>query len=99
MAAGITALGWAAIAATAVTAYNGYQQQQAAGKAAKQADAAAKQQEEANNRANAKKADVNALLSAAQQSSKTGPSGTMLTGPSGIDPSALSLGKNTLLGQ
>lgn len=31
--------------------------------------------------------------------SLAGNSGTFLTGPSGIDPSALNLGKNTLLGQ
>jgi hypothetical protein len=28
-----------------------------------------------------------------------GPSSTFLTGPSGVDPSTLNLGKNTLLGQ
>lgn len=46
----------------------------------------------------AKAPDVNALLAAAQEAAKGGPSSTMLTGPSGIDPSALTLGKSTLLG-
>ena len=57
-----------------------------------------KLQEEANNRANAKHPDVNAIMAAAQQSAKGGTSGTMLTGPAGIDPSALQLGKSSLLG-
>lgn len=78
------------------------QANQQADAAAKQADAAAKQArqaEEATNRANQKKPDVSGILSAAQQAGKAGASGTMLTGPQGIDPDALQLGKNTLLGQ
>jgi hypothetical protein len=33
-----------------------------------------------------------------QMASGSGASGTMLTGPQGIDPQQLALGKNTLLG-
>ena len=50
-------------------------------------------------KANQKKPDTMAILSAAQQAGKAGPSGTMLTGPMGVDPNALTLGKTTLLGQ
>ena len=53
--------------------------------------------DQATNRANQKKPDISAILSAAQQASKSGGS-TMLTGPGGIDPNALTLGKTNLLG-
>jgi mannitol-specific phosphotransferase system IIBC component len=69
-------------------------QQQAKSAAMKQEKAA----DEASNRANMKTADTSAILSAAQQAGKGGASGTMLTGAQGIDPAALQLGKNTLLG-
>lgn len=92
----------AAVAGTAVAFTQGQKQQAAVEDAQKQAKAAAAKQEraaeEANNRANQKGADTMALLSAAQQAGKAGMSGTMLTGPQGVSPSALSLGKNTLLG-
>lgn len=58
----------------------------------------ATQADEANNKANQKRANSSALLSSNQQAAKGGQSGTMLTGPSGIDPNALQLGKTTLLG-
>jgi hypothetical protein len=57
-----------------------------------------KMSEEASNRANRKIPDANAIMSAAQQMGKAGASGTMLTGPSGIDQNALGLGKKSLLG-
>lgn len=62
------------------------------------ADAQARQAQIEFNKANQKQTDTNALLSAAQQSAKGGPSGTMLTGPGGINPGDMSLGKATLLG-
>jgi hypothetical protein len=52
----------------------------------------------ANQRQQSKTPDVGAMLSGNQQSAKGGASSTMLTGPSGIDPTTLNLGKNTLLG-
>lgn len=55
--------------------------------------------EEAMNKANAKSPNANAILSAAQQAGKGGASGTMLTGPAGVSPDLLQLGKNSLLGQ
>lgn len=106
MAAGISAAGWAAIGAIvgmAGSVYNGQQQQKAAGQAQKQAkdaaNAQALQADEANGRANSKKADISSILAAAQDSSKTGLSGTLLTGAQGVDPNQLLLGKSTLLGQ
>lgn len=74
------------------------QQQQAQNEARRQAAENAKQADIANNRANQKKADVNALLKANQDAAQAGGSSTMLTGPGGVDPASLNLGKNTLLG-
>jgi membrane protein involved in colicin uptake len=62
------------------------------------ADKAALAQDEANNRANPKTADVAGMASANSQAAKGGVSGTMLTGPQGVDPKTLLLGKTTLLG-
>lgn len=62
--------------------------------ATKQASAA----EQATNRANAKVPDIASMLSENVLNAKGGQSGTMLTGPQGIDPNALLLGKKTLLG-
>lgn len=74
----------------------------AAEKSASQAQANAEKQakaaDEATNRANTKRADTGAALDSATQAGKAGASGTMLTGPQGIDPTALNLSKNTLLG-
>jgi hypothetical protein len=92
----------AAVAGAAIAYNNGQEQKKAAEKAASQAQANAKKQEkaadEATNRANTKRADTGAALDAAIQAGKAGASGTMLTGPQGIDPAALNLSKNTLLG-
>ncbi|AQW29118.1 hypothetical protein JK151_08905 [Ralstonia syzygii subsp. celebesensis] len=103
---GVTAAGVlaaAAVAGTAYSIYNGQQQASAQKDAAQKAQQNAAQQadqaDQANNRANAKSPDVGAMLSANQQAAKGGMSGTMLTGPTGVDPSQLSLGKSTLLGQ
>jgi len=92
----------AAAAGTAYSIYSGEKQQSAQKKANQQAQAnAAKQAQQAEqeiNRANQKSPDVGALLSANQQQSLSGQSGTMLTGSQGIDPNSLTLGKSTLLG-
>ena len=91
-----------AAARTAYSIYSGEKQQSAQKKANQQAQAnAAKQAQQAEqeiNRANQKSPDVGALLSANQQQSLSGPSGTMLTGSQGVDPNSLALGKSTLLG-
>ena len=62
------------------------------------AKATAQQADEANNRANRKSPDSAAAMASAILSGKAGQSGTMLTGPQGIDPNSLMLGKATLLG-
>lgn len=72
-------------------------QREASAEAKKAALATEQQAQQAANRENQKAPDAEALLKAAQ--GKAGASGTMLTGPQGVDPTALALGKNTLLGQ
>ena len=74
------------------------QQSRAQGDAKNNALKQEKLQDEANNKANQKRPDVNAIMAAAQQTAKGGVGGTMLTGPQGVDPSALQLGKTSLLG-
>ena len=54
--------------------------------------------EMAINQANRKKPDVSSIMQAAGESASGGAAGTMLTGPTGVNPNALSLGKTTLLG-
>ena len=54
--------------------------------------------EMAINQANRKKPDVSSIMQAAGESASGGAAGTMLTGPTGVNPNALSLGKSTLLG-
>ena len=73
-------------------------QESAQKNAMRQAQATAKSNEEAVNRANMKRPNVNAILAATQNAAKSGVGSTMLTGPTGVDQSALSLGKSTLLG-
>ncbi len=109
MSMGISAVAWAGIAVASATAYSAYSasqnaakanatQQQAMQQAKGIADQQATVQTEQINKANAKSPDVGALLSANAQAAKGGQSGTMLTGPGGIDPNTLSLSKSSLLG-
>ncbi len=51
------------------------------------------------NRANQQTPNTNAILSQQQQASKAGGGSTALSGPTGVNPQALTLGKPTLLGQ
>lgn len=73
-------------------------QQMATAKAEAAATKTAAQADQAMNRANQKKPDTAAALASAQQAGGAGQSGTLLTGPAGVDPNSLVLGKNTLLG-
>lgn len=98
-------MGWSAAAAVVAaigSAYSADQQRKSAHAAADQArDQAQKQVAAADqqlNAANQKRPDTSALVSAIQQQGKGGVSGTMLTGPQGIDLSQLQLGKTSLLG-
>lgn len=90
----------AAVAAvTAGSAYVSHQDQKKAQEQnIKQAKETATAAEEANNKANQKRANTSALLSSNQMAAKGGQAGTMLTGPSGVAPNTLQLGKTTLLG-
>ena len=94
---------------TAYSVYQGEQQKSAQSDALRQQENAQKQaqenatrqqqtQQQAMNKANAQSPDVGAIMSAATQAAKGGPAGTMLTGPGGVNPQDLSLGKSTLLG-
>jgi Flp pilus assembly protein TadB len=74
------------------------QQREAQTQAKAQAESQQKRSEMAQNAANRKQPDVAGIMQSAGQGASGGPSGTMLTGPTGVDPNALSLGKNTLLG-
>lgn len=67
--------------------------------AKKAAKAQLQQADEATNAANMKSPDTAAMLSSAMLSGRSGQSGTMLTGPQGVDKSKLNLYRNTLLGQ
>jgi hypothetical protein len=98
---------YSAAASTAYSIYAGEKQAKQQEKslamqeqANKQAVATATKQEksaEENVRAaNRKQADVSAILAAAQDTG--GGDRTLLTGPMGVDPNQLALGRNTLLG-
>lgn len=95
-------MAFAAIGSIAVSAYTAYSANSNAKKAEAQGAANAARTEkaatEATNRANQKQVNSSALLSSNQLAAKGGQSGTMLTGPVGVDPGSLSLGKTTLLG-
>lgn len=54
--------------------------------------------EENINRASQKRPNTARIVDEAAQAGKAGASGTMLTGPQGVDPGTLSLGRSTLLG-
>lgn len=99
----------AAVAGAAYSVYSGeqaaaqqkkaLQQQQQAQKEAKQeAQQQQRQSEMAVNAANRKQPDVSGIMDQAGQGVNAGVSGTMLTGPTGVNPNQLALGKNTLLG-
>lgn len=79
----------------ATSIYQGEKARQAQHQAADQARAEADQ---AFNRANPKKPDAAQMLYDNQRANGGGAVSTMLTGPQGIDPGSLSLGKSTLLG-
>lgn len=108
-----TTLAAIAVGTAAVgTAYSIYQGERAAGQQKqalkKQAGAQeearmaarsqARQSDEAMGRANRKTPDTGGIMAAASQAAQGGPGSTMLTGPTGVSPNDLTLGKSTLLG-
>jgi hypothetical protein len=74
------------------------QQAKANDTAIKAASKQAEMADQAMNRANPKEADIMGMLDANKTQAKGGQSGTMLTGPQGVDPTSLLLSKKTLLG-
>lgn len=92
-------LGGLALGGSVFQGNKAFEAQKAANEQArKAAEATAKAATEASNKANQKRPDVSGLLAANQAAGGSGQGGTMLTGPNGIDPSLLKLGKTTLLG-
>jgi hypothetical protein len=57
-----------------------------------------RQNQTATNAANMKQPNIADIMARAAQASKGGVGSTMLTGPGGVNPGSLSLGKSTLLG-
>lgn len=66
--------------------------------ARQQAETAARDADMAFNRANQKKPNVQGIMDQNKAAGMGGAGSTMLTGPMGIDPTLLTLGRNTLLG-
>jgi hypothetical protein len=73
-------------------------QKQAQAEASAAAEKQAKASEQAMNAANRKSPDVSSIVAAAETTQQGGVGSTMLTGPTGVDPNDLKLGKSTLLG-
>ena len=86
----------AAIAgSTALQVHQGEQARKATNTARDQAAVAADQ---AYNKANGKKPNAAAMMAGNVAAAQGGASGTMLTSPTGVDSSTLTLGRSTLLG-
>lgn len=106
------AMGVAAAAAVAGTAYSVVagedakkqqkkameSQERAQAQQLAQTQAQQRRSEMAMNAANRRQPDVGGIMERAGQQAGGGPSSTMLTGPGGVDPTQLSLGRSTLLG-
>jgi hypothetical protein len=99
----------AAVVGATYSVYSGEEAKKQQEKALRQQESAQTQQltqakEEAEtsqqniNKANQRRPDTQAVMADASMGAAGGASGTMLTGPQGIDPQQLALGKNTLLG-
>lgn len=74
------------------------QQRAAQAEATRAAETQAERSQQAINAANRKSPDMSSIMGAAASQASGGPSGTMLTGPGGVNPQDLALGRNTLLG-
>lgn len=74
-------------------------QESSQAQAVKAAEGQRKRSEMVMNQANRQQPNVAGIMQSARAGGgDTGASGTMLTGPTGVDPNALALGKSTLLG-
>ena len=74
-------------------------QEQVQGIAANKAASDARKAETEQNRARNQQPSLGDLTASAQADALRGPWSTSLTGPSGVDPAALTLGRKTLLGR
>ena len=74
------------------------EQRSAQRQANQNAQRAANQAEQDRNRANQRTPNTSALLAAARDRGSTGAGSTFLTGPAGVDPDDLTLGRQSLLG-
>ncbi len=74
------------------------EQRQAQAQAAAQASSQQRRSAQAMAAANRRQPDMSQIMAGAAQGAGGGPSGTMLTGPSGVSPQDLSLGRQNLLG-
>lgn len=88
----------AAAVGTGYAVYSGERQASEQRKAERQAKRQAEIAEQEANRARRNPANAGALIDRAAQSAQAGAPGTMLTGPQGVDPNQMALGRNTLLG-
>lgn len=99
----------AAVAGTAYSVVAGEDAKKKQADALRKQEAAQKQQleaaqsqqrrsEMAQNAASRRTPDMAGIMERAGQAAQGGASSTMLTGPGGVDPTQLSLGRNTLLG-
>lgn len=95
---GFSASAWIALGTAAVSAYQGEQQRKAGSKANDRAKQAASEQEQQFNKLNGRHPDIGAMTDQNALDAKSGAGGTLLTGPAGVDPNKLLLGKTTLLG-
>lgn len=102
MSFGWTAAIWTTIASTAATVYSADQARSSSNQSndisIANAKRAAADADRANNAANARSPDTAAMMASNLAAGKQGASGTMLTGPGGVDPSQLTLGRSSLLG-
>ena len=101
--AGAAAVG---VGISAVSSIQGQAAQQDAMRQQKKAQAQATQaaitqqrrSEMTINTANRRSPDVSSIMANASKAAGGGVSGTMLTGPTGVDPNSLALGRSSLLG-
>lgn len=99
----IAGIGAAAAVGSGISSYIQGQKAQGQAKEAnaqnqKDSQTALTAQQNAQNQANARTANSSATAGAPGAGGGGSGVGTMLTGPGGVDPSTLTLGKNTLLG-
>lgn len=73
-------------------------QKDAQNQATAQAQAEQRGREMAINKANRQSPNVGSIMQSAGAAARGGGVGTMLTGPTGVDPNSLALGKSSLLG-